>query len=118
LFNHIRNEHEAFAWSTREAKKVMGAKAFLAIKEMKQHSVIVDYPVLFERKGELVAQFKFSVLILANKTERLNVAPLPFVKSEKKIEDAEINEIMARPLQVAKKKKKKKTRRLSKEGVE
>jgi methionine aminopeptidase len=56
----------------------------LLVPEMIEHNLLNEYPVLEEKK-ELVAQFKFTVLITPNKTEKLNSAPLPYVSSEKKV---------------------------------
>ena len=78
--------------------------------------------MLFEKAGEFVAHFKFTVLLLPGSinrltfllwspltSSRLTVFPsLPFVSSEYKIEDDEVNRILAMGLKRKKKNKKKK----------
>jgi hypothetical protein len=65
---------------------------------MTEHNLLNEYPVLTEKSKDLVAHFKFTVLITPSKTEKLNQAPLPYVSSEKKVENADVNAVMAIPL--------------------
>lgn len=62
-----------------------------------------EFPVLYEKNKEFIAQFKFTVIILPTKTEKLNNAPLPFVSSEKKVVNAEVAAALAAPLTRVKK---------------
>lgn len=81
----------------------------LGIVELIKHDLVDSYPVLYEKEGELVAQFKFTVLILPNSTNRLNSFPLPFVTSEFRYEtDPEISAILAMSTKRSKRNKKKK----------
>merc|ERR1712072_1137996 len=71
-----------------------------------KHELIHPYPVLFEKKGDHVAHFKFTVLILPSGPTRISgLKPfeLGAVKTEKRLSD-EISAIMS----LASKKKKKK----------
>ena len=45
------------------------------------HKLLLPYPVLSERRGETVAQFKFTALVRKEGTERLTAHPLPYVHS-------------------------------------
>ena len=53
---------------------------------------------IIKKKGEFVAQFKSTILILPSGTYRLNQFPLPYVTSEHKIESAELNALLTAPL--------------------
>ena len=62
-----------------------------------EHDLLNPYPVLVEKPGDIVAHFKFTVLILENRTFAITGLPLDVThfKSDKKIEDEEINKILA-----------------------
>lgn len=57
-------------------------KRRLGIVELVKHDLLDSYPVLYERDGEFVAQFKFTALILPSSTMRMNAFPLPHVSSQ------------------------------------
>jgi len=64
--------------------------------EILKHDLLDSYPVLYEKAGETVVQFKFTALILQDSTARLNSFSLPHVTSEYSIDsDPEIQAIMA-----------------------
>jgi len=111
IFAEINTKFPSHAFSLRsldEKKRRMG------ITEIVKHELVDTYPVLWEREGEYVAQFKFTVLILANSTVRLNGPfPLPHVSSSYSVDqDAEIQGIMKMNLQ---RKKKRATKKPGKE---
>ncbi len=98
LLNHISKYYDTLAFSQRSVREALGSKALLALKEMTEHNMLNEYPVLYEKKNDLVAQFKFTALILPAKIEKLNSAPLPFVSSALKVEDAAVQAILELPL--------------------
>lgn len=106
LQTYTKNTYETMAWSIRSVKEALGVQALMGLKEMGGHDMINEYPVLQERPKDIVAQFKFTVLIMPSKTEKLNSAPLPYVSSEKKVVDPSVLEIMQRSLAPKKSKKK------------
>lgn len=55
--------------------------ARVGISEAKRHELLYEYPVLREREGEFVAQFKYTVLLLPGGTKR--ITGLAFGKEEK-----------------------------------
>jgi len=89
--------------SLDEKKRRMG------ISDIAKHELVDSYPVLWEREGEFIAQFQFTVLIMPNSTVRLNGPfPLPHVSSEFSVDqDQEIQEILKMNLQRKKKRAKK-----------
>jgi len=88
-------------------------KARMGVVECVKHGLCDPYPVIFEREGEVVAQFKFTVLMMPSGPLRITGGPAfdPAVfKSDHKIEDKEILDLLSqsiRPSKTQKKKKKK-----------
>jgi len=74
----------------------MKKKRKFGIVEIIKHDLLDSYPVLYEKAGETVVQFKFTALILQDSTERLNSFSLPHVTSEYSIDsDPDIQALMA-----------------------
>jgi len=85
-------------------------KARMGVVECVTHKLIEPFQVLFDKEGAYVAQYKFTVLLMPNGPHK--ITGLPFdeatCKTEKSIEDAEIQKLLktsANP-KAAKKKKK------------
>merc|ERR1719471_818385 len=85
-------------------------RAKLGITECRNHDLVQPYPVLSVKKGELVAQFKFTCLLLPTGT--LKITGLPFdmstLRTDKKVEDEDLKKLLATRFGKRKKKKKKK----------
>lgn len=79
VFSEINKKFPALPFTLRALDE---KKRRLGIVELVKHDLLDSYPVLWEKEGEVVAQFKFTVLILPNSTMRLNSFPLPHVSSE------------------------------------
>merc|ERR1719230_2561257 len=56
--------------------------ARVGVSEGKRHELLHEYPVLREREGEYVAQFKFTVLLLPGGTKRVTGLPLGKLESQ------------------------------------
>merc|ERR1711998_751609 len=72
--------------------------ARVGVSEAKRHELLEEYPVLREREGEFVAQFKFTVLLLPGGTKRITTVPFAqqgLMKSEYQIEDEELKKLLA-----------------------
>jgi len=68
----------------------------MGIVEMVNHDLLDAYPVLWEKEGEFIIQFKYTALLLANSTSRLNTFPLPLVTSEYSIDSVpEVQAVLA-----------------------
>lgn len=85
-------------------------KARLGVIECANHDLMEPYPVYYEREGEFVAEFKFTVLIMPNNTMKITGLPvdLEVYQSENQILDENIKKLLSLSL-VTKKKNKKKT---------
>jgi len=79
----------------------------IGVSEAKRHELLHEYPVLKERDGEYVAQFKFTLLMLPAGPKK--ITGLPFAQdaqivSEHKVEDEELKKILAISMNPKKKK--------------
>merc|ERR1712151_260008 len=50
--------------------------ARVGVSEARRHELLEEYPVLKEKDGEFIAQFKFTVLLLPGGTKRITGLPL------------------------------------------
>eukprot|EP01116_Phalansterium_solitarium_P002001 TRINITY_DN11860_c1_g1_i1.p1 TRINITY_DN11860_c1_g1~~TRINITY_DN11860_c1_g1_i1.p1 ORF type:complete len:406 (+),score=147.45 TRINITY_DN11860_c1_g1_i1:49-1218(+) len=106
VLNEVNAKFPTFPFSLRGLEDEKQAR--LGIVECVRHDLMHPYPTLFEKPGEFVAQFKYTVLVLPSSTLRLNAHPLPFVASDYKIEDPAILAILAQGTKRSKKSKSKK----------
>lgn len=72
-------------------------KARMGVLECVSHKLIDPYPVLWEKKTEFVAQFKFTVLLMPNGQQKITGLPFDpeMFESDHKIEDPELQELLA-----------------------
>ena len=84
-------------------------KAKLGILECVKHRLMDPFNVLYEKDDELVAQFKFTILLMPSGTHKITGLPLNAEEyvTENKIEDEELKKILATGLLENKKKKNK-----------
>jgi len=109
VFNEINKRFPTLPFSLRALDEKRGK---LGITECLKHGIVSPYPVLYEKPGEFVAQFKFTVLILPSGTLRLNTFPLlSNLQSEHKITDPSVDEILKMSTKRAKKNKNKKKKK-------
>lgn len=85
-------------------------KARMGVVECVTHKLIEPFQVLYEKEGETVAQFKFTVLLMPNGPQKITGLPFDadLYKTEHTVEDLEIQKLLkssANP-KAAKKKKK------------
>lgn len=85
--------------------------ARIGVAEAKRHELLEEYPVLKERDGMFVAQFKFTVLLLPSGTKK--VTGFPFSQTKQlatscEIGDEELKSLLASKPSTKKKAKKKK----------
>ena len=64
-------------------------KARLGVVECVKHDLMEPYPVYFEKEGEFVAEFKYTVLLMPNGTMKITGIPLDLdtYKTENSITD-------------------------------
>ncbi|XP_071443458.1 proliferation-associated protein 2G4 [Hetaerina americana] len=86
-------------------------KAKMGVVECVNHKLIDPFQVIYEKSGEYVAQFKFTVLLMPNGTHKITGLPfdIEFYESECSVEDPELKQLLytsANPKAGKKKKKK------------
>jgi len=81
-------------------------KAKLGIKECVEHKLIEAFNVLHEKEEEIVAQFKYTLLLTANGPVKITGIPFDtsLFQSEHKITDKDLLELLATDLKPKKKK--------------
>jgi len=86
-------------------------KARMGVIECAKHDLMEPYPVYYEKEGEFVAEFKFTVLVMPNNTMKITGIPvdLDCYQTENSITDEAIKSLMNLSL-VTKKKKKTKSK--------
>lgn len=108
VLNEITSRFNTMPFTLRALDEKRGR---LGLVECVKHNVVESYPVLYEKDGEFVAQFKFTVLLLPNSIQKLNTFNLPYVQSTCNITDPDLQAILNMPLtrkSNAKKKRRKK----------
>lgn len=98
----------AFPFTLRALQDEKTAR--IGVIESQKHGLLLGYEVFEEKSGEIVALCHSTIALGANGTTVL-AGPLPFdaskVKSEYKLQDEELQAVIARPLKTSKKKTKK-----------
>lgn len=85
-------------------------KAKMGLKECVNHKLIEAFPLLHEKEGELVAQFKFTVLLMPTRSHKITGLldfDLSAYKTDHKIEDESILKLLHGSNPTSNKKKKK-----------
>ncbi|DBA65948.1 hypothetical protein WJX79_005753 [Trebouxia sp. C0005] len=111
VFKEINTRFPALPFTFRELEGTSSREASssrLGIVECLSHGLLHPYPVMYEKSGELVAQFKTTVLLMPNGSDRITSAPLQELSTDKQITDDEVKALLASSLKSKKKNKKKK----------
>lgn len=107
FFSEVTQKHGMMAFNLRDFDDQK--KARMGLLECVNHKLIDPYQVLYEKNGEIVAQFKFTVLLMPSGSHKITgiTSDPSLYESENKIEDEEIKKLLAAPVNPGKKKKKK-----------
>lgn len=94
-------------------------KARLGVIECAKHDLMEPYPVYYEKDGEFVAEFKYTVLLMPNGTMKITGLPLEIenFQTENQIVDEAIKNLISLSLASKKKKKKKTTKKAGAAGA-
>ncbi|XP_060925023.1 proliferation-associated protein 2G4a [Limanda limanda] len=113
FFSEVERRFDAMPFTLRAFEDE--AKARLGVMECAKHELLQPFSVLHEKEGEIVAQFKFTVLLMANGPHRITNGPFnpESYKSEHEVQDPELRTLLqssaSRRTQKKKKKKASKT---------
>ncbi|KAK6303247.1 hypothetical protein J4Q44_G00257010 [Coregonus suidteri] len=113
FFSEVERRFDAMPFTLRAFEDE--GKARLGVVECAKHELLQPFNVLHEKEGEFVAQFKFTVLLMANGPLRITTELYEpeLYKSEHEVEDADLKALLqssaSRKTQKKKKKKASKT---------
>ncbi|KAI0833520.1 proliferation-associated protein 1 [Trametes gibbosa] len=109
VFSEVQKKAGAFPFNLRYLEDEKRAR--LGLQEAVQHNLVKPYEVIFTPANTFVAAFHFTIALLPGGPSLITHPPTWFkpeiVKSEKKLEDAELTELLTKPLRESKKAKKK-----------
>nr|AAC34392.1 PAS1 [Takifugu rubripes] len=108
LFSDIERRFDTMPFTLRAFEEE--SKARLGLVECAKHELLQPFTVLYEKEGEFVAQFKFTVLLMANGPLRItnSLFDPDLYKSEYKVEDPELKNLLQSSASRKTQKKKKK----------
>uniref|UniRef100_A0A8C6LT34 Proliferation-associated 2G4, a n=1 Tax=Nothobranchius furzeri TaxID=105023 RepID=A0A8C6LT34_NOTFU len=90
FFSEVERRFDAMPFTLRAFEDE--PKARLGVVECAKHELLQPFSVLHEKEGEFVAQFKFTVLLMANGPHRITngLFDPDFYKSEHEVQDPEL----------------------------
>merc|ERR1719183_2243979 len=108
IFSKITSMHSTLPFTLRDYED---SRARLGMKECLEHDLFHTYPVLEEKEGEFVAQFKFAVMLSEEGVQRVTGGFLPNCTPDVECGDEELWGIYQKALEKAAKKKAKKSKK-------
>lgn len=106
FFSEVNSKFPSLPFTLRACEDEK--KTLLGMVECVKHELLHPYPVLFEKEGVVTAHSKFTVLVTANGPILATQAPVSTAVSKCKVEDEDINAVLAISMDRKKKKKQKK----------
>eukprot|EP00918_Siedleckia_nematoides_P036492 GHVU01079275.1.p1 GENE.GHVU01079275.1~~GHVU01079275.1.p1 ORF type:complete len:338 (-),score=57.48 GHVU01079275.1:1551-2459(-) len=104
FFSEVEKKYSTMPFSLRLFEEERKAK--MGVVECVKHELVEPFPVLWEREGEIVAQFKYTLVLMPNGQKRITgLLPVdPDVyQSEYSVEDKELKELLETPATVSRK---------------
>jgi len=110
LISTINKDYPCFPFSLRALPEDTLKKALLGMKNCIEHDLVQPFPVLSEKKGEFIAQFKYTALLLPTSTKFLAPPALDMalLDTELKTVDEEVVALLNKKIAKKKKRRKKK----------
>lgn len=107
LFSDIEKKFGNMPFTLRSLENEQ--KARLGVAECVKHRLLEPYNVLYDKEGELVAQFKFTVLLMPSGSHKITGLPFDtsLVESEHSIKDEQLKQVLAKSVKISAAKKKK-----------
>eukprot|EP00271_Cylindrocystis_brebissonii_P009353 TRINITY_DN24146_c0_g1_i1.p1 TRINITY_DN24146_c0_g1~~TRINITY_DN24146_c0_g1_i1.p1 ORF type:complete len:408 (-),score=109.82 TRINITY_DN24146_c0_g1_i1:322-1545(-) len=93
IFSEINSKFAVMPFTARSLDEVRGAR--LGLVECVNHELLQPYPVLHEKPGDLVAHFKFTVLLMPNGSDKITGATVQALSPATFVEDAEVKAFLA-----------------------
>lgn len=118
FISEVNRRFPALPFSLRAIEDEQVAR--VGVSEAKRHELLDEYPVLKEKDGEIVAQFKYTVLLLPGGTKRITGLPLGSLEkqvvSSCSVKNEEMSKLLATSANPKKTKKKAAKKDDKKEG--
>ncbi|KAH7106278.1 proliferation-associated protein 1 [Auriculariales sp. MPI-PUGE-AT-0066] len=109
VFSEIQKKAGPFPFTLRSLEDEKRAR--MGVQEAVQHGLLRPYEVLYTPNNTFVAAYHFTIALLPAGPSLITQKPVWYtpgkVKTEKELEDAEVKEILSKPLREPKKKGKK-----------
>ena len=117
FYSDISSKFDVMPFSLRSCEDE--GKARMGVVECINHNLVEPYNVLYEKEGEFVAQFKFTVLLMPNGPQKITSIPFDqeAISSSLSLQDQELKTLLATSTARKSKKKKKKTKASSTKDV-
>lgn len=99
FFVEVNKRFPTLPFSIRACEDKIAAK--VGVKECTEHDLLMPYPVLTEKNGEFVAQFKCTIALLPKKTEIIAGGKTLETKqfnSDKSVSDEGLKKLLAQDL--------------------
>merc|ERR1712034_95994 len=97
FISEVNKNYPSLPFSLRAIEDEQCAR--VGVSEAKRHNLLEEYPVMTERTGEYVAQFKFTVLMLPGGTKKITgfttFEQEDMIESEHTIEDETLKKLLA-----------------------
>lgn len=108
FYSEVSSKFTVMPFSLRSCEEE--SKARMGVVECLNHKLVEPFNVLYEKEGEFVAQFKFTVLLMPNGPLRITSGPMDpeIFRSSHSLEDPELKTLLASSTSRKQKKKKKK----------
>merc|ERR1712185_230969 len=118
FISEVNKRFPALPFSLRAIEDEQVAR--IGVSEAKRHELLEEYPVLKEKDKEVVAQFKFTVLLLPGGTKRITGLPLGKLESQlapaNSVQDENLKKLLASSANPKKQKKQKKDKAKDDDG--
>merc|ERR1712060_849499 len=109
FISEVNKRFPALPFSLRAIEDEQVAR--VGVSEAKRHELLEEYPVLKEKDGQFVAQFKFTILLLPGGTKKITGLPLGALEkqlvSSCSVQNEEMKKLLATSANPKKAKKKK-----------
>lgn len=110
FISEVNKRFPALPFSLRAIEDEQVAR--IGVSEAKRHELLEEYPVLKEKEKEVVAQFKFTALLLPGGTKRITGLPLGKLETQlapaNSVQDENLKKLLASSANPKKQKKQKK----------
>ncbi|GBG58993.1 hypothetical protein CBR_g24341 [Chara braunii] len=92
IFSEINQKFPIMPFTTRSLDE---KRAKLGLVECLNHELLQPYPVLHEKTGDIVAHFKFTVLLMPSGSDRITSHPVQVLQPTCTLEDPDVKAILA-----------------------